>query len=65
MSVIVCTDLSGKAPHREVGLGSMVTSVSLGGEMVSTLAQNASDVGLITALGPIFPIFIILMTITM
>ena len=36
----------------------MVTSGSLYGVMVSTLAQNARDVDLIPTLGAIFPIFI-------
>ena len=33
-------DLSGKRPHRQVGLGRMVMLGSLGGVMVSTLAHN-------------------------
>ena len=36
----------------------VMTSESVGGVMVSTLAQNERDVSLITALGAIFPIFI-------
>ena len=36
----------------------VVTSGSLGGVIVSTLAQNARDEGLIPILGAIFPIFI-------
>ena len=31
VSEVVCTDMSGKEPHRHVGLGRMVTSGSLGG----------------------------------
>ena len=54
-SVVVCTDLSGKEPYREVGVGSMVTSGSLGGVMVNTLAWNARNVG------TMFPIFTTLM----
>ena len=57
-SVAVCSDLPGKEPHRQVGVGSMVTSGSLGSLMVSTLAQNARGVGSIPTLGPIFHIFI-------
>ena len=34
VSVVVCTDLSGKEPHRQVGV---VTSGSLGGVMVSVV----------------------------
>ena len=45
--VVVCTDLSDEEPYREVGVDSMVTSGSLGGVMVSTLARNAIDVALI------------------
>ena len=41
----LCTDLSGKEPHRQVGVGKVVTSRSLGDIMVSTLAWNARDVG--------------------
>ena len=39
--VILCTDLSDKEPDRQVGFGGMVTSWSLGGEIVSTLDRNA------------------------
>ena len=38
--VIVCTDPSGKKPHRQVDVGVVVTSGSLGGGKVSKLAQN-------------------------
>ena len=81
VSVVVCTDLSGKEPHRQVGVGRVVTSGSLGGVMVSVVvctdisgkephrqvgvgrvvtsgSPDARDVGLIPALGAIFPIFI-------
>ena len=56
--IAVCTDLSGKEPHRQVGVGKMVTSGSLGGVMVGILARNASDVSLIAALGAMFTIFV-------
>ena len=39
----------------------MVTSGSLRGVVVSTLTQNARDVGSIPVLGIIFPIFVTLM----
>ena len=55
---MVSTDFLGKEPHRQVDVDSVVTSGSLGGVMVSTLAWNASDVDPIPALGAIFPIFI-------
>ena len=55
MSVVDRTDLLGKEPHGQVGMGSMVRSGSLGGVNVATLAQNARDVGSIPALGTIFP----------
>ena len=58
MTAAVCTDLSGKELHRQVGMSSIVTTGSLVGVMVSTLAQNARGVGLIPALGTIVPIFI-------
>ena len=53
----VCTDLYSKEPHRQLGLGNVVTPGSLSGEIVSTLAQNARDVGSIPALGAIFSHF--------
>ena len=37
VSVVVCTALSGKKPHREIGVLSMVTSGSLGGVIVSVV----------------------------
>ena len=57
-SVVVCTDLSGKQPHRQISAGSKVASGSLGCVMVSLLARNARDVGSIPALGIVFHIFI-------
>ena len=71
IGVEVCTDLSSKEPHRQVGMDRMVTSGSLGGEMVSILAQNARDVGSIPTLGAIFshfrhpPPFMTLVALTM
>ena len=55
-SVVDFTNVSGKKPHRQVGVGILVISRSLGGEMVITL--HARDVGSIPILGTIFPIFI-------
>ena len=43
----------------------MVTSVSLGGIIVRTLAQNARDVGSIPALGVILWILIIIVSLLM
>ena len=51
MSVVVCTDISGKEPYRQVAVTRVVTSGSLGDEMISTLTHNARDMGLIPALG--------------
>ena len=62
-TVVVFIDLSGKEPHWHVGVGSMVTPGSLGGDVVSTLVQNARYVGLIPALGTVFPIWIPPMTL--
>ena len=56
--VAVCTDLSDKEAHIQVGMGRIVTSGNLGGQIDSTLVWNARDVGPIHALGAIFPIFI-------
>ena len=58
MSEVVCTGLSGKELHRQVDMGIVVTSGSLSGLMVSTLAWYAWDVGSIPALSTIFPILI-------
>ena len=52
--VVVCIDLSGKEPHRQGDTVRVVTSVSLG----RVMARNARDLGLVSALGAIFPIFI-------
>ena len=53
VNVIVCTDLSGKEPQRQVDVDRVVTSGRLGG--VNTLAQNARCVRSILAIGAIFP----------
>ena len=37
VSVVVYTDLSGKEPHRQVGVDTVATSGSLGGVMVRML----------------------------
>ena len=50
-------------PYRQVGMGRVVTSGSLVGVMVSTLAWNARDVGYIPTLDAIFPILITPMTL--
>ena len=62
MSVVVGTNLVYKEPHRQVGVGRVMTSGSLGGVMVSTLAQNSKDARSVSALGTVFPIFITPMT---
>ena len=51
ISVIVCTDHSGKKLPRQVGVGSVATSGSLGGVMIITLAKNAREMVSIPALG--------------
>ena len=56
--VVGCTNLSTQEPHRRVGLGRVVTSSSLGGVMINTLARHAKDVGSIPTIGAKFPIFI-------
>ena len=40
VTVIICTDLSGKEPHTLVGVDRVVTSESLSGLIVSTLVQH-------------------------
>ena len=54
--IVDYTDLSGKNPYRQVGMGTVVTSGSLGSVMVSRLAHNVRYVSLIPALGTILPI---------
>ena len=56
------SDLSSKEPHRQVNVTKVMTSGRLCGVMVSTLAQNARDVGYIPTLGAILPNFITPMT---
>ena len=55
---MVCTDLSDQEPHIQLGMGKVVTSGSLSGDMVSTQACNARDVGLVPILGILFLGFI-------
>ena len=50
-SVVVCTDLSGKEPHRQLDVDRVMTSVRIGGIMVGTLSRNAGDIGLISGPG--------------
>ena len=57
-----CTDHLGKEPYRQVDKDRLVTSGTLGGIMVGTLARNARHVGSIPVVGAIHPIFINLMT---
>ena len=57
-SVVVWMDHSGKEPHKQVGVDSIVTSGNLGGVMVSKGAWNARDVVSIPVLGIIFAMFI-------
>ena len=44
MRLEVCTVLSGKELHRQVGMGRVLTSESLGGVMVRTLSQMAREI---------------------
>ena len=56
-NVVVCTDRSGKDPHRQAGVDRVVISGSLGVVMVSALTWNARNMGSSPPLGTIFPIF--------
>ena len=58
--VVVCIVLPGKNLNRHGGVGTVETSGSLVGLMVSTLPWNAKIVDSISALGTIFTIFITL-----
>ena len=55
---MVNADLSCQEPHRQVCEDRLVTSGSLAGVMVITLAQTARDMGSIPAIGAIFALFI-------
>ena len=55
----VCIGLSGTESQRQVEMGRVMKSGSLGGVMVRTLAWNARYVDWIPALDAIFPIFIV------
>ena len=57
--MIVCI----KEPHRQVGVGVVVTSEALGGVKVSTLGQNASHLGSSLIFAAIFTLFITSMTL--
>ena len=57
MSAVVCTDLSGKEPHKEVDIDRVIASGSLGGVIVSSVARTAKELGSIPTLGAIFPTF--------
>ena len=59
-SVVCCTDLSGKDPHRQACVGLVVTSGSLLDVMAKTLVRNARDVGLSPTLGMLFRMLITL-----
>ena len=49
-SVVVCTDLSGKEPHGQVGVSNVMIFSEPSGVMVNMLTRNARDVGSIHAL---------------
>ena len=53
---MVCTDVSGKKLHIQVGVGTLVRPGSLGSIMVSTQARHARGGGSIRVLNEIFPI---------
>ena len=63
--MVVCTDLSGKEPHSQVGVSMVIRSGSVCGVMVSTMVQKARDVGYISVLGTGAPIFITPMTLVL
>ena len=52
-SVVICTDL--RAMNRIVGMSRIMTSGSVGGVKIRTLAQNTRDMGLFPTLGKIPP----------
>ena len=40
--VVVCTDLSGKKPHRQVGVGKVIATGSLGSVMVREFCSRCN-----------------------
>ena len=60
---MVRIDFSSEEPHRQVDFDRVMTSGSLCGVVVGTLARNVRDMDLIPALGEIFPISITSMTL--
>ena len=56
MSVVICTDLSGKELLRQVGVDRVVASGGLG-VILNTAVRNVRDLGLIPTLGIIFSHF--------
>ena len=54
-SVVVCTDVSGNEPVRQVSVVRVIALGSLGGIMVSTLLRNAKGVGSNPSLETLFP----------
>ena len=57
-TLVVCNDLSGKESYRQVDVGRVMASRRLGDVIVNTPARNTRDVGSISTLPTIFPIFI-------
>ena len=56
--VVVCVDLSGKEPHKQVGVDNVIASGRLARVMVGTLVLEWQSISMNSALGPILPIFI-------
>ena len=63
MNIVLCIDISGKEPHRQVDMGRVVTSGNLGGMLICTLTMNERAVGSIPTLATIFIIFITPITV--
>ena len=60
--VVVCTDVSGKEPHRQVFVKRVMISGSQGSVIVGTQARNERGVCSSPALGEMFTIYVTLMT---
>ena len=65
MTVVAYNDLCCKEPHKQVDVGRLVASGSLGGVMAITLTRNVRDLSSIPGLDALFLIFITSMTIPM
>ena len=53
---MICTELSGKEPYRQIGVDWMIVSRRLSGVVISMLPKGGKKAGFDPALGAVFPI---------